>query len=54
VKTEQDKWGIVNREKRSKKDIKIEWEKYFRGLLGRVEERVIWKIKEGNQRRKNN
>jgi len=46
TKTESQVWGIVNKVRKRwrgvNQDIKLkEWEKYFKELLGGVEERVM-------------
>lgn len=50
VRTEGQVWGIVNRERRKRKvngDVKMgEWEEYFEGMLGGVDNRVVWREKE--------
>lgn len=48
MKTEGQVWELVNRERRSRsginKNIEMgEWERYFKGLLGGMEGRVIWR-----------
>lgn len=57
VKTEGQVWGIVNRERRKRRvngDVKMgEWEEYFEGMLGGVDNRVSGekrKTEEGGRR----
>lgn len=58
MKTEGQVWGIVNRERRKRRvngDVKMgEWEEYFEGMLGGVDNRAVWREKEdgrGGRRR---
>lgn len=50
VRTEEQVWGIVNRERRKRRvngDVNMgEWEEYFEGLLEGVDNRVVWGEKE--------